>query len=184
MCCRRHHTSTCWARLDSKYIVGSSVIHLIVVVAFVWSQIVGLLDSRASNSYVHVPTTSVELTHAHAVKSGIQCVATLLRVATTKQSEYDLSAVTWVGVWVENTSKTFSDCITCATLIKLHIHTHLYASARWPMTGRSLAYTHQPVHVDLFWMGNYGIRGCRRLVNWLLSHRYMNCFDPWMFLVQ
>ena len=68
------------------------MIHLVVVVAVVWSQIAGPPDSRANHSYV--PTTLVELTHAHAVKSGIQCVATLLGVATTKQLEYELSAVT------------------------------------------------------------------------------------------
>ena len=68
------------------------MIHLVVVVAVVWSQIVG--PPRQQSKPLLCSTTLVELTHAHAVKSGIQCVATLLRVATTKQLEYDLSAVT------------------------------------------------------------------------------------------
>ena len=92
VCRRRHHTSICQqASVDPNLtanIVGSSVIHPVVIVNVCGHKFCALLDSGASHSYMS--STLVELTRVQAVKSGTRRVATLLGVATTKLLEYDL----------------------------------------------------------------------------------------------
>lgn len=92
VCRRRHHTSTCQQvsvepNLAAN-IVGSSVIHPVVIVDVCGQKFRTLLDSGASHSYES--STLIELTRVQTVKSGTCCVATQLGVATTKLLEYDL----------------------------------------------------------------------------------------------
>ena len=82
LCHRRHHTSL------ATNIIGSSVIHPVVIVDVYGHKFRALLDSGASHSYVS--STLIDLTRARTVKSGTRSVATLLGVTTTKPLEYDL----------------------------------------------------------------------------------------------
>ena len=71
VCRKRHHTSLCVESSEPSLttnIVGSSVVHPVVIFEVGGQKFRALLDSRASHSYVS--STSIELTHARAVKSG------------------------------------------------------------------------------------------------------------------
>ena len=91
VCRKRHHTSLCVESSEPSLttnIVGSSVVHPVVIVEVGGQKFRALLDSGASHSYVS--STLIEHTRARAVKSGTRRVATLLGVTTTKLLEYDL----------------------------------------------------------------------------------------------
>ena len=92
VCRRRHHTSICQEASTepslTANIMGSSVIHPVVIVDVCGHKFRALLDSGASHSYVS--STLVELTRVQADKSGTRLVATLLGVARTKLLEFDL----------------------------------------------------------------------------------------------
>ena len=91
VCRKRHHTSLCVESSEPSLtanVVGSSVVHPVVIVEVGGQKFRALLDSGASHSYVS--STLIEHTRARAVKSGTRRVATLLGVTTTKLLEYDL----------------------------------------------------------------------------------------------
>ena len=85
-------------------VIGSSVVHPVIIVNVNGRKFRALLDSGASHSYVS--STLIELINAHAVKCGTRRVATLLGVTTTRLLEYDLCLRAVKGDFALNTRVT------------------------------------------------------------------------------
>ena len=91
VCRKRHHTSICEQTSEPSLttnVIGSSVVHPVIMVNVNGRKFRAILDSGASHSYVS--STLIELINARAVKCGTRRVATLLGVTTTRLLEYDL----------------------------------------------------------------------------------------------
>ena len=129
--------------------MGSSVIHPVVIVDVCGHKFRALLDSGASQSYVS--STLVDLTRAHAVKSGTRRVATLLGVATTKLLEYDLCLRSVKRDFELNTRVTQISKRELLTLDnpryaeRIGSHSHLYGVQ---LDDQSME-DHLPVHIIL-----------------------------------
>jgi len=84
--------------ISKRLLAYSCIKSCVVIVEVCGHKFRALLDNGASHSYVS--SRLLKLTRAHAVKSGLRRVATLLGVATTKLLEYELYVCgRSTGIW-------------------------------------------------------------------------------------
>ena len=133
VCRKRHHTSICEQTSEPSLttnVIGSSVVHPVIMVNVNGRKFRALLDSGASHSYVS--STLIELINARAVKCGTRRVATLLGVTTTRLLEYDLCLRAVKGDFALNSRVTRIDKKELLMLDnpryaeRIAYHSHLY----------------------------------------------------------